>query len=134
MRKSKFTEEQIIKIIKSVEVGQKVGDICRTNGISEQTYHRWKAKYGGLDVNEARRLKQLEDENRKLALRAASSPSSRSTIERSRMSSEKSGSACGTAPGSSLRATSVRAVGAKSRQASRDLQFESALPITSVGE
>jgi putative transposase len=66
MRKSKFTEEQIIKIIKSVEAGQKVADICRTNGISEQTYHRWKAKYGGLDVNEARRLKQLEDENRKL--------------------------------------------------------------------
>ena len=66
MRKSRFTEEQIINIFKSVETGQKVTDACRTHGISEQTYHRWKAKYGGLDVNEARRLKQLEDENRRL--------------------------------------------------------------------
>jgi putative transposase len=66
MRKSKFTEEQIINILKSVEAGQKITDACRSNGISEQTYHRWKAKYGGLDVNEARRLKHLEDENRRL--------------------------------------------------------------------
>ena len=66
MRKSKFNEEQIITILKSVETGQKVADVCRANGISEQTYHRWKAKYGGLDINEARRLKQLEQENRRL--------------------------------------------------------------------
>jgi putative transposase len=66
MRKSKFTEEQIINILKSVEAGQKIADVCRSNGISEQTYHRWKAKYGGLDINEARRLKQLEQENRRL--------------------------------------------------------------------
>ena len=66
MRKSKFSEEQIINLLKSVEAGQKVADVCRSNGISEQTYHRWKAKYGGLDVNEARRLKHLESENRRL--------------------------------------------------------------------
>ena len=66
MRKSRFSEEQIINILKSVEAGQKIIDVCRTHGISEQTYHRWKAKYGGLDVNEVRRLKQLEDENRRL--------------------------------------------------------------------
>lgn len=66
MRKSKFSQEQIINLLKSVEAGQKVADVCRANGISEQTYHRWKAKYGGLDVNEARRLKHLEDENRRL--------------------------------------------------------------------
>jgi len=66
MRKSKFSEEQIINLLKSVEAGLKVADVCRSNGISEQTYHRWKAKYGGPDVNEARRLRHLEDENRRL--------------------------------------------------------------------
>jgi putative transposase len=66
MRKSRFTEEQIINILKGVETGQRVNDACRAHGISEQTYHRWKAKYGGLTVNEARRLKQLEDENHRL--------------------------------------------------------------------
>lgn len=66
MRKSKFTEEQIINLLKSVEAGQKVAHVCRSNGISEQTYHWWKAEYGRLDVNEARRLKHLEDENRRL--------------------------------------------------------------------
>lgn len=66
MRKSNFTEEQIINILKSVESGQKITDTCRTNGISEQTYHRWKAKYGGLEINEMRRLKQLEQENLRL--------------------------------------------------------------------
>lgn len=66
MKQSRFTEEQIIGILKSVEAGQKVLDACRTHGISEATYHRWKTKYGGLEVSEARRLKQLEDENRRL--------------------------------------------------------------------
>jgi putative transposase len=66
MRKSNFTEEQIINILKSVETGQKIADACRANGISEQTYHRWKAKYGGLEINEVRRLKQLEQENFRL--------------------------------------------------------------------
>ena len=66
MRKSRFSEEQIIKIIKEKEAGVKLADLCRRPGISEQTFHRWKAKFGGMDVNEARRLKQLEDENRRL--------------------------------------------------------------------
>jgi len=66
MRKSRFSEEQIIKIIKEKEAGVKLADLCRRHGISEQTFHRWKAKFGGMDVNEARRLKQLEDENRRL--------------------------------------------------------------------
>lgn len=66
MRKSQFTEEQIIGILKLVDAGQKVGDVCRQYGISDATYYRWKAQYGGLEISELRRLRQLEDENRKL--------------------------------------------------------------------
>ena len=66
MKRSKFTDEQILAIVKEGEAGRKVADLCRTHGITEQTYYRWKAKYGGMDSGEAKRLKQLEDENRKL--------------------------------------------------------------------
>ena len=66
MKRSKFTDEQILKIVREGEAGRKVADLCRTNGITEQTYYRWKAKYGGMDSGEAKRLRQLEDENRKL--------------------------------------------------------------------
>ena len=64
--KSRFTTEQIIRILKQAESGVKVKDIIREHGISEQTYYRWKSKYGGLQVNEAKRLKELEAENKKL--------------------------------------------------------------------
>jgi putative transposase len=66
MRKSQFTEEQIIGILKLVDAGQKVGDVCRAHGISDATYYRWKAQYGGLEVSELRKLRHLEEENRKL--------------------------------------------------------------------
>jgi len=66
MRKSRFSEEQIIKVLKEKEAGAKLADLCRRHGISEQTFHRWKAKFGGMEINDARRLKQLEDENRRL--------------------------------------------------------------------
>jgi putative transposase len=66
MRKSRFSEEKIIRILRQVEVGQAVKDVCREHGVSEATYYRWKSKFGGMDVSEARRLKELEDENRRL--------------------------------------------------------------------
>ena len=66
MRRSRFSEEQVIWVLKSVESGQKVADVCRQHGISQGTYFRWKAKYGGLEVSEARRLRELEEENRRL--------------------------------------------------------------------
>ena len=66
MRTSKFREEQIIAILKEAEDGMKTDDVCRRHGISRQTFYRWRSKYGGLEVSEARRLKKLEEENRRL--------------------------------------------------------------------
>ncbi len=66
MRKSRFSEEQIIRILQRTQAGELVKDVCRDVGISEGTYHRWKAKYGGMDESEARRLRELEEENRRL--------------------------------------------------------------------
>lgn len=66
MKKSTFTEEQIIAILKRANAGEAVADVCRQTGISDSTFYRWKAKYDGLEVNELKRLKQLEEENRRL--------------------------------------------------------------------
>jgi putative transposase len=66
MKASRFNEEQIIGILREQEAGAKTADICRKHGISSATFYKWKSKYGGLEVSDVRRLKVLEDENRKL--------------------------------------------------------------------
>ena len=66
MKRSRFTEEQIIGVLREQEAGVPVADLCRKHGLSSPTFYKWKAKYGGLDVSEARRLRALEDENAKL--------------------------------------------------------------------
>ena len=66
MKRKRFSEEQIIGVLKEHEAGAKTGDLCRKHGISEATFYNWKSKFGGMDVSEARRLKALEAENAKL--------------------------------------------------------------------
>ncbi len=66
MRKSKFSEHQIITILKAVEAGRTVKDVCREHELSDATYYKWKAKYGGMEAADIRRLRELEEENRRL--------------------------------------------------------------------
>lgn len=66
MKKSRFTEEQIVGVLNEHAAGAKISEICRRHGITETTFHRWRAKYGGMQVSDARRLRALEDENRRL--------------------------------------------------------------------
>ena len=66
MRKSRFTEEQIIKMLKEHTAGLSAGELCRKYGISDATFYKWRSRYGGMEVSDARKLKALEDENRKL--------------------------------------------------------------------
>ena len=66
MKGKRFTEEQIIGLLKEAELGAPTKELCRRHGVSEQSFYRWKAKYGGMEVSDAKRLRVLEDENRRL--------------------------------------------------------------------
>jgi putative transposase len=66
MKRTRFTEEQIIGVLREHDAGAATADVCRKHGISSATFYKWKAKYGGLEVSDARRLRSLEDENRRL--------------------------------------------------------------------
>ena len=71
MKKSKFSESQIIGILKEVEAGRMVKEVCRERGISDATYYQWKSKYSGMEAFDIKRLRELEDENRKLKMMVA---------------------------------------------------------------
>lgn len=71
MKRSRFSEKQIIAVLKEQEAGMPMADVCRRHGISSATFYKWKSKYGGLEVSDARRLRQLEQENSRLTRRAA---------------------------------------------------------------
>lgn len=70
MKKTRYTESQIINILSEQESGRQLSDLCREYGISQQTFYNWKNKYGGMDVNQLKKLKELEEENRKLKHRS----------------------------------------------------------------
>jgi len=81
MRMSRFSEEQIIGILKEHQAGLSAADVCRKHGLSDATFYKWRSKYGGLEVSDARKLKGLEDENRKLKKLLAESMMDNATLK-----------------------------------------------------
>ena len=81
MKRKRFTEEQIIKILREHQAGAKTGDLARKHAVSEATLYNWKAKFGGMDVSDAKRLKALEDESGKLKRRLANAMLDNTTLK-----------------------------------------------------
>jgi putative transposase len=81
MRKSRYTEEQIIKVLKEHGAGLSASEVCRKYGISDATFYKWRSRYGGMEISDARKLKALEDENRKLKKLLAESMLDVSTLK-----------------------------------------------------
>jgi putative transposase len=81
MKKSRFTQEQIIGILKEHHAGLSAAELCRKHGISDATFYKWRAKYGGMDVSDARKLKALEEENAKLKRLLAESVMDNATLK-----------------------------------------------------
>jgi len=81
MRKSRFSEEQIIRILKEHAAGLSASDVCRKHGISDATFYKWRSRFGGMEVSDARKLRALEDENRKLKKLLAESMLDVSTLK-----------------------------------------------------
>ena len=81
MKRSRFSEEQVIGILKEHQAGVSAADLCRKHGISDATFYKWRSKYGGMEVSDAKKLKALEEENRKLKKRLAESMLDVSTLK-----------------------------------------------------
>jgi putative transposase len=81
MRKTRFTEEQIIGILKEHQAGLSAADVCRKHGISDATFYKWRSRFGGMEISDARKLKGLEDENRKLKKLLAESMVDNATLK-----------------------------------------------------